>query len=99
MPPRYSIGMFRCFSGWSTHQDKRERRTGMRYLSLALLLVFVMAFVVGCEKSPAPAKKPTETKKVEKVADPVKAPAEKAPEATKDTAEKPADEPKDAAEK
>jgi hypothetical protein len=72
---------------------------GMRYLSLALLLVFVMAFVVGCEKSPAPVKKPAETKAVEKVPEPEKAPAEKAPDATKAAPEKPADEPKDAAEK
>ena len=34
----------------------------MRYLSLALLLVFVLAFVAGCESPPPPPEKPAAEK-------------------------------------
>ena len=71
----------------------------MRYLSLALLLVFVMAFVVGCEKTPAPVKKPPEAKKVEKATDAVKPAIEKATDAAKDVAEKAGDAAKTAVDK
>ena len=68
-----------CFSGQRGHYRRPERRLSMRYLSLALLLGFVLAFVAGCESSAPPPEKPA-----------AETPAAETPAAEKPAAEKPA---------